>query len=214
MFISRTVAAEVLMEAESNRAGYAALKTLDREGGLRFSLAYVSSHPLYDFIERTCISSLVEDLIKVGPSGTVSPDITQSTSLQSFIRFHSITTPSIGTSLGYLWKDFSSRDPVAQLVMLLTVFISCPKATADTLHSSLERLNLTPVSSEQIAHVLLSPFLEQFSSVLHYTRVYCEMGDDVTFSSFLADVAVRCLEISSKVFFLMSIYQAISHFGS
>jgi hypothetical protein len=43
MFVSRTVAAEVLMEAESNRAGYAALKTLDREGGLRFSLAYVSS---------------------------------------------------------------------------------------------------------------------------------------------------------------------------
>jgi len=45
MFVSRTVAAEVLMEAESNRAGYAALKTLDREGGLRFSLAYVSSPP-------------------------------------------------------------------------------------------------------------------------------------------------------------------------
>ena len=42
MFVSRTVASNVLMEAESNRAGYAALKTLDREGGLRFSLAYVS----------------------------------------------------------------------------------------------------------------------------------------------------------------------------
>jgi hypothetical protein len=41
MFVSRTVAAEVLMEAETNRTGYAALKTLDREGGLRFSLAYV-----------------------------------------------------------------------------------------------------------------------------------------------------------------------------
>ena len=77
MFISRTVAAEVLMEAESNRAGYAALKTLDREGGLRFSLAYVSSPHPYDFIEHTCISSLVEDLVKVRPSGTISPDITQ-----------------------------------------------------------------------------------------------------------------------------------------
>jgi hypothetical protein len=77
MFVSRTVAAEVLMEAESNRAGYAALKTLDREGGLRFSLAYVSFPLPHDFIERTCISSLVEDLIKVGPPGTISPDITQ-----------------------------------------------------------------------------------------------------------------------------------------
>ena len=65
------------MEAESNRAGYAALKTLDREGGLRFSLAYVSPPFSYDFIERTCISSLVEDLIKVGASGTISPDIIQ-----------------------------------------------------------------------------------------------------------------------------------------
>ena len=54
MFVSRTVAAEVLMEAESNRAGYAALKTLDREGGLRFSLAYVSSSLLRDFINE-CI---------------------------------------------------------------------------------------------------------------------------------------------------------------
>jgi hypothetical protein len=83
--------------------------------------------------------------------------------------------------------------------MLLTIFIGCPKATPDTLHLSLERLNLTPVSSEQIANVLLTPYLEQFSSVLHYARVYCEIGDDMTFSPFLADVAVRCLEVPSKV---------------
>jgi hypothetical protein len=46
MFVSRAVAAEVLMEAETNRMGYAALKTLDCEGGLRFSLAYVFSFSL------------------------------------------------------------------------------------------------------------------------------------------------------------------------
>ena len=51
MFVSRTVAAEVLMEAETNDAGYAALKTLDREGDLRFSLAYVLCSPLYDITE-------------------------------------------------------------------------------------------------------------------------------------------------------------------
>jgi hypothetical protein len=83
--------------------------------------------------------------------------------------------------------------------MLLTIFIGCPKATADTLHLSLERLNLTPVSSEQITHVLLIPFVEQFSSILDYARVYCGIGDDMAFSLFLADVAVRCLEVSSKV---------------
>jgi hypothetical protein len=85
--------------------------------------------------------------------------------------------------------------------MLLTVFISYPKDTPDTLHSNLERLNLTPVSSEQIARVLLSPFIDQFSSILRYARVHCGVDDDMLFSSFLADVAVRCLEIASKVFF-------------
>jgi hypothetical protein len=85
--------------------------------------------------------------------------------------------------------------------MLLTVFISHPKATTDTLHSNLDRLNLTPVSSEQIAQVLLSPFVEDFSSVLRYAEAHCETNDDATFSSFLADVTVGCLEVSSKVSF-------------
>jgi hypothetical protein len=85
--------------------------------------------------------------------------------------------------------------------MLLTVFISCPNAAPDTLHSNLERLNLTPVSSGQIVNVLLSPFVEQFSSILRYARVYCEIDDDAMLSSFLADIAVRCLGVASKVFF-------------
>jgi hypothetical protein len=46
MFVSRTVAAEVLMEAEANSTAYAVLKALDQEGGLRFSLPYVSRLPL------------------------------------------------------------------------------------------------------------------------------------------------------------------------
>jgi hypothetical protein len=38
MFVSRTVAAEVCMEAKTNEAGYAALKQLDKSGGLCFEL--------------------------------------------------------------------------------------------------------------------------------------------------------------------------------
>jgi hypothetical protein len=38
MFVSRTVAAEVCMEAKTNDAGYAALKQLDKSGDLRFEL--------------------------------------------------------------------------------------------------------------------------------------------------------------------------------
>jgi hypothetical protein len=39
MFISRTVAAEVCMEAKTNDVGYAALKQLNKTGSLLFDLA-------------------------------------------------------------------------------------------------------------------------------------------------------------------------------
>jgi hypothetical protein len=73
MFVSRTVAAEVLMEAEINDTGYAVLKALDREGALRFSLSYVLCLLLYDMTESRCHSSLVEDLVKVVTSRTIYP---------------------------------------------------------------------------------------------------------------------------------------------
>jgi hypothetical protein len=39
MFLSRTVAAEICMEARLNESGYAALKKLDQAGELRFELS-------------------------------------------------------------------------------------------------------------------------------------------------------------------------------
>ncbi len=39
MFVSRTVAAEVCMEAKANELGYTALKQLDKSGDLRFELS-------------------------------------------------------------------------------------------------------------------------------------------------------------------------------
>ena len=41
MFVSRTVAAEVCMEAQSNEPAYKALKALDRKGDLKFELPCV-----------------------------------------------------------------------------------------------------------------------------------------------------------------------------
>jgi len=42
MFVSRTVAAEICMEAKLNDTAYGALKILDKSGELRFELQYVS----------------------------------------------------------------------------------------------------------------------------------------------------------------------------
>lgn len=41
MFVSRTIAAEVCMEAKFNEVGYNALKELDKSGDLCFELSYV-----------------------------------------------------------------------------------------------------------------------------------------------------------------------------
>ena len=74
MFVSRTVAAEVLMEAEANGTAYAVLRALDQEGGLRFSLPYVSPSPLCDITDFGRTSSLVEELIKVASFRIMSPN--------------------------------------------------------------------------------------------------------------------------------------------
>ena len=43
MFLSRTVAAEICMEAKTNEPAYTALKRLDKDGILRFELSYVTA---------------------------------------------------------------------------------------------------------------------------------------------------------------------------
>lgn len=93
--------------------------------------------------------------------------------------------------------------------MLLTVFIG--SSTLDTLHSDLERLDLTPVSTEDLTRVLVSPTVEHVSPILCYARAHCEVRDEKVFSSFLANVAVTCLEVASKVLFQqLSIMQRLT----
>lgn len=58
MFVSRTVAAEVCMEGQSNEPAYKALKSLDRKGDLRFELSYVKSFWFIGCIYLRC--SLLE----------------------------------------------------------------------------------------------------------------------------------------------------------
>ena len=47
MFVSRTVAAEVCMEAQTNVTAFSVLRTLDSKGELRFDLSCVSFHALH-----------------------------------------------------------------------------------------------------------------------------------------------------------------------
>jgi hypothetical protein len=64
MFVSRTIAAEVCMEAKSNEVGYNALKELDKSGHLRFELSYVLP-PIPASVSELYFRTLVEDLLRV-----------------------------------------------------------------------------------------------------------------------------------------------------
>ena len=60
MFVSRTVAAEICMEAKLNDTAYAALKILDKSGELRFELQYVS--PLFVAVKLHNVTLTVASL--------------------------------------------------------------------------------------------------------------------------------------------------------
>jgi hypothetical protein len=111
MFVSRTVAAEVLMEAEANGTAYAVLRALDQEGGLRFSLPYVSRSPLSDIADFGRTSSLVEDLIKVASFRTMSPkhfsDVRSLVMYQDARNHHARD----GGSPSVLMEGFSKLEP-------------------------------------------------------------------------------------------------------
>lgn len=58
MFVSRTVAAEICMEAKMNDIGYAALKQLDKAGLLRFELSTLVEDLLRTFLSTRSICSV------------------------------------------------------------------------------------------------------------------------------------------------------------
>ncbi|KAJ8080580.1 hypothetical protein PM082_017414 [Marasmius tenuissimus] len=58
MFLTRTVAAEICMEAKVNTVGYSALKHLDKKGQLRFSLSALIKDLLKVFLKTRSVTTL------------------------------------------------------------------------------------------------------------------------------------------------------------
>ncbi|KIM89376.1 hypothetical protein PILCRDRAFT_813299 [Piloderma croceum F 1598] len=167
MFLSRTVAGEVCMEAKMNELAYAALKKLDQSGDLLFEL-----------------STLVEDLIKL------------------FLTTRSITSPSTIAVLRTLYADFPSQDPTVRLVLLLTVFLTSSsshheRVSSASLKTQLEALGLTPLTKKDIFNVMLNPFIEKFSGIVEYAKVYVGLRSKEV-KELLEEVAIKCLEVSCK----------------
>ncbi|KAF4590146.1 hypothetical protein EYR38_009444 [Pleurotus pulmonarius] len=154
MFLSRTVAAEVCMEAKTNEAAYLALQRLDKAGELRFDL-----------------STLVEELIKLfATTRSIALNSVALTLRQLYADFPS--------------EDYIARHVLLCSIFIQEGFncshahASYP-FTANTPHlPTTENLKLRfdelalgkgPTRLELMA-VLLNPFVERFTPVMEWIR--------------------------------------------
>ncbi|KIN93376.1 hypothetical protein M404DRAFT_948149 [Pisolithus tinctorius Marx 270] len=171
MFLSRTVAAEVCMEAKTNESAYRALKTLDRTGDLLFSLRGVC---------RAVI------------------DVSLS---QLFVKSRSIMTGYTTNVLRQLYSDFPSNDLTVRTAMLLTVFLFDgmlqPSSPLTMAKSKLQSLNLLPVTRQDILTILTNPFIEKPIIILDYAREEMDMSPKAI-KELVHEVVVTCLGVGSK----------------
>ncbi|KZT25395.1 hypothetical protein NEOLEDRAFT_1156310 [Neolentinus lepideus HHB14362 ss-1] len=184
MFLTRTVAAEICMEAKANEGAYTALKQLDKSGNLLFEIRCAYSH-------RSFVAIMAQSMV----SSDVVRELTK-----MFVTTRSITTVYTINVLRQLWADYPSDDPTVRLVMLLTVFLSdncLAHTTPATLKTKLDALGLTPLSRKDIYDVLINPFVERYTPILEYGKV--EVGlDSRGIKLLLEEVTLKCLEINCK----------------
>ncbi|KAF7982133.1 hypothetical protein HWV62_29867 [Athelia sp. TMB] len=186
MFLSRTVAAEICMEARTNEAAYSALKKLNESGDLLFELS-----------ANVPGSSVVEELLKL------------------FIKTRSITNNFTIPVLRALYSDFPSTDPTVRLVIILTVFVpttptTTPTMTAPAMRAKLESLGVAPLSRTNIVNVLLNPFIDRHRAIIDYAKVVIGM-DPKKIHELVEEVAIKCLEVGCKGKLLRRLVDGYAH---
>ncbi|KAJ7459859.1 hypothetical protein FB451DRAFT_1271766 [Mycena latifolia] len=205
MFVTRTVAAECLLEAKTNDAAYIALKQLDRAGDLPFAL-----------------TELVQDVIKLFVKvRAITTSATAQTITQLYTDF--LAPPPVPVAFTSNSLSFPSRpkptiDPTVRRAMLLTVFASEPPVPVHAMSARLALLRLGPLTLADAADVLLSAFVEKQGPVMDYLKsegVAVEPGASHASQSYKGnkgirkvtsadlrtlaeDVAVRCLTREGK----------------
>ncbi|KAF9220958.1 hypothetical protein BS17DRAFT_786268 [Gyrodon lividus] len=169
MFLSRTVAAEICMEAKSNESAYRALKSLDRPGELLFKLAPVVTDLMKLFVKTRSITT------------TYTVNVLR----QLYADFPS-TDPTVRIVM--LLTVFLSDS-----TLLITAI---PQALA-SMKGKLGALNLLPLTKEDLINVMTNPFVEKQTLLLEYAKE--DMGMNVKeIKGLVQEVAIKCLEIGSK----------------
>lgn len=99
--------------------------------------------------------------------------------------------------------------------MLLTICLSdgtwshsaVPEAIT-SFHGKLEAINLLPVAREDLFNIMINPFVEKHALLLEYAKE--EMGMSVKdIKDLVQDVAIKCLEIGSKVRIFMNMFHQL-----
>ncbi|KAJ7134623.1 hypothetical protein C8R44DRAFT_697289 [Mycena epipterygia] len=160
MFVTRTVAAEVCLEAKTNEAAYSALKQLDRAGDLPFSFKELVQDVIKLFLKARAITmaSMTQILTQLYTDFLAPPPVPiafTSTSRNNSRPAHNQPAPI---------------DPTVRRAMLLTVFAAEPPIPASAMPARLAPLRLGPLSLSDAADILLSAFVEKQTPIVEYLR--------------------------------------------
>ncbi|OCH86395.1 hypothetical protein OBBRIDRAFT_761400 [Obba rivulosa] len=180
MFLSRTVAAEVCMEAKTNESAYIALKRLDKEGVLKFELSAVVEELTKLFVNTRSVShAYTYNVMRELRADFPSQDPT--------VRLVLLLTVFLAEPLPY---------PEA---LSATVYTSPSLRTyVRNCKEKAEGMNLAPVTRKDLYDVLLNQFTpDRCGGILQYGQVELGMGNE-DLEQLVRDVAISCLEIGSK----------------
>ncbi|KAI1789621.1 hypothetical protein LXA43DRAFT_974195 [Ganoderma leucocontextum] len=193
MFLTRTVAAEICMEAKTNEPAYTALKRLDKEGVLRYEL-----------------SSVVQDLIKLFLN--TRSVTTAHTALVLRVLYKDFRTEDPTVRLVMLLTIFlSDPTPVPPQIWHTTETSPAIARFVDACSDEIEEMELGPLTRKDIVDVLLSKFVpERFGGILAYARSVLDLNAEAT-RSIITEVALGCLEIGCKGKMLAKLVDAYAY---
>ncbi|KAI0335899.1 hypothetical protein GY45DRAFT_1267365 [Cubamyces sp. BRFM 1775] len=195
MFLSRTVAAEICMEAKTNEPAYTALKRLDKNGVLRFEL-----------------SSVVQELIKLFLN--TRSVTTNHTAGVLRVLFKDFPSEDPTVRLVLLLTVFLSEPTAVPSSLSATSETSQSLARyVESCNEEIEELGLGPLTRKDITDVLLSKFVpERFGGILEYARSVLKL-DKSEMDGVMTDVALGCLEIGCKGRMLKKLVEAHEFLG-
>ncbi|KAH9841569.1 uncharacterized protein C8Q71DRAFT_737681 [Rhodofomes roseus] len=190
MFVTRTVAAEVCMEAHLNDPGYTALKILDKEGALKFSLAAVVEELLKTFINtRSIAMSNMQPVLRKLHSDFPSEDPTVRVVMLSSVFF--IDTSPLPAGLTARSTFSASLDEYVQ---------NCKEKVQD--------LGLAPVTRKDLFDMLVNKFTpDKFVGIIEYGHDVLRMSAS-EIKELKQDVALACLEVGCKGKMLKKLVEA------